>query len=211
MTGRVLPTRISGTSRKEENRKGNGRSRKRSIATSSRGVRHGIYISAKEGRFIDCNPTLLEMLGYEKKEEFLKIDIANDLYIHPEERLVFQGRIEKEGFVKDFEWSSRRKAGKDHRPSDSPRQKGRKGDDHRLRRDHHRYLGKKADGKGAPGGHEFLTRLIESSVDGIIVADMDGNVLIFNKGAENMLGYTAEEVLGKMNIRSVYPPGLPRK
>ena len=59
--------------------------------------------------------------------------------------------------------------------------------------------------------NEFLTRLIESSVDGIIVADMDGNVLIFNKGAENLLGYRAEEVLGKMNIRSVYPPGVAKE
>ena len=114
-------------------------------------VRHGIYISAKEGRFIDCNPTLLEMLGYENKEELPKIDIANDLYIHPQERLAFQRRIEKEGSSRTSRWSSRRKRGKDHRPSDSPRQQGRTGDDRRLRRDHHRYLGKKTDGKGAPG------------------------------------------------------------
>jgi len=28
-------------------------------------VRHGLYISTKEGRFLDCNQALLEMLGYE--------------------------------------------------------------------------------------------------------------------------------------------------
>jgi two-component system NtrC family sensor kinase len=56
--------------------------------------------------------------------------------------------------------------------------------------------------------NEFLMNLIESSVDGIIVTDMKGNILIFNKGAEDILGYKAEEVVGKMNIRSIYEPGV---
>ena len=50
--------------------------------------------------------------------------------------------------------------------------------------------------------------LIESSVDGIVVADREGKILIFNKGAEGMLGYRAEEVVGKMSIRDIYPPGV---
>jgi PAS domain S-box-containing protein len=59
--------------------------------------------------------------------------------------------------------------------------------------------------------NEFLTNLIESSVDGIIVTDMKGDILIFNKGAENILGYNAEEVVEKMNIRSIYPPGVAKE
>src|SRR4030067_12098 len=38
-------------------------------------VRHGLFISAKEGHFLDCNQALLEMAGYQHKEEFLKMDI----------------------------------------------------------------------------------------------------------------------------------------
>ena len=34
-------------------------------------------------------------------------------------------------------------------------------------------------------------------MDGIIAADMKGNIFIFNKGAEALTGYTAEEVIGK--------------
>jgi PAS domain S-box-containing protein len=51
-------------------------------------------------------------------------------------------------------------------------------------------------------------KLIESSVDGVVVADREGKVLIFNKGAEALLGYKAEEVVGKMSIRDIYPPGV---
>src|SRR5512139_107591 len=49
-------------------------------------VRHGLFISSKEGRFLDCNQALLEMAGYQDKEEFLRIDIAKDLYVNPQDR-----------------------------------------------------------------------------------------------------------------------------
>ncbi len=39
----------------------------------------GIFISSKEGRFLDVNPALLKMLGYTEKSEFFKIDLATDL------------------------------------------------------------------------------------------------------------------------------------
>ena len=53
--------------------------------------------------------------------------------------------------------------------------------------------------------------LIESSVDGIIAADMKGNIFIFNKGAEALTGYTAEEVIGKLHITKIYPEGVAKE
>lgn len=52
---------------------------------------------------------------------------------------------------------------------------------------------------------EFLESLIDASVDGIVAADLDGNVILFNQGAERIYGYRAEEVVGRMNARSLYP------
>jgi PAS domain S-box-containing protein len=74
-------------------------------------VRHGLFISSKEGRFLDCNQALLDMLGYGDKEEFLQIDIARDLYVNPKDRRRFQKLIEKEGYVKDFEVDFKRQNG----------------------------------------------------------------------------------------------------
>ena len=43
----------------------------------------------------------------------------------------------------------------------------------------------------------YLARLIESSPDAIIAADKLGNVVLFNEGAETLLGYRASEVVGR--------------
>ena len=58
---------------------------------------------------------------------------------------------------------------------------------------------------------DFLESLIESSVDGIIAANLKGMVLLFNKGAERIYGYAAEEVVGRMNVAQLYPPGGARE
>jgi PAS domain S-box-containing protein len=44
---------------------------------------------------------------------------------------------------------------------------------------------------------QYLTRLLESSSDAIISTDKAGNVVLFNEGAEILLGYRTEEVIGK--------------
>jgi two-component system NtrC family sensor kinase len=52
----------------------------------------------------------------------------------------------------------------------------------------------------------FLTNIIQNSVDGIVVVDTKGVPLIFNEGAERILGYTAEEMIGNAeNFRRFYP------
>jgi len=48
-------------------------------------------------------------------------------------------------------------------------------------------------------------------MDGIIANDMRGNIVLFNENAAKILGYIPEEVIGKINVREVYPPGLARE
>ncbi len=55
---------------------------------------------------------------------------------------------------------------------------------------------------------EFLESLIDASVDGIVAADMSGNLILFNQGAERIYGYQAEEVVGRLTTRELYPPGM---
>jgi len=69
----------------------------------------GVFISTKEGKFVDANRALLDMLGYDRKEDFLKIDIANDLYVRPEDRKKFREMIQENGKVVDYEVNFKRK------------------------------------------------------------------------------------------------------
>src|SRR5262249_45524249 len=58
---------------------------------------------------------------------------------------------------------------------------------------------------------EFFERLINSSADGIIAADLKGNIIIFNKGAEQLFGYRADEAIANINVKNLYPPGVARQ
>ena len=46
----------------------------------------GIYKSTPEGKFIDVNPALVKMLGYDSKEELMAVDIKTDLYFNIKDR-----------------------------------------------------------------------------------------------------------------------------
>jgi len=70
-----------------------------------------IYESTPEGKLIDINPAGIELFGYSSKEEILKVDIARDLYINPEERTKLLAQFEKNGFIKDYEIRIKDKAG----------------------------------------------------------------------------------------------------
>lgn len=45
--------------------------------------------------------------------------------------------------------------------------------------------------------NSFLSNIIKSSADGIVVANLQGEVLIYNEAAERILGYSADELIGK--------------
>jgi len=175
-------------------------------------VRHGLFLSSKEGKFLDCNQALLDMLGYCNKEEFLKIDIVQDLYANPHDRKVFQERIEKEGHVQDMEVEFKKTTG----------------DKITVLLTSHPIKNEKGEVVGYQGinldiserkrienqlreANEFFMNLIESSVDGIIASDMKGNIFIFNKGAEALTGYKAEEVIGKLHITKIYREGVAKE
>ena len=53
---------------------------------------------------------------------------------------------------------------------------------------------------------QFLSAIVESSREAIIAATLEGNILTWNRGAETLFGYTAEEAVG-MHISTLVPPG----
>ncbi|HEY6723169.1 MAG TPA: PAS domain S-box protein [Polyangiaceae bacterium] len=58
---------------------------------------------------------------------------------------------------------------------------------------------------------EFLERVIDSSVDGIVSADLRGKVVVFNRAASRIFGYPPGEVIGKLRVDKLYPEGVARE
>jgi two-component system NtrC family sensor kinase len=172
----------------------------------------GIFISSKEGKFLNANQALLDMLGYDSKEEFLNIDLPQDLYVRPDDRRTFQKMMERDGHVIDYEVEFKRKDG-----SPIPI----------LLTGHARYdqqgniIGyeginvdltqRKLMEKEVREAYDFMNKIVQSSPNAITATDMKGNILIWNQAAEETLGYKAGEVIGKMNISKIYPEGVARK
>jgi len=52
----------------------------------------------------------------------------------------------------------------------------------------------------------FLERLIDSTVDAIIAADVRGRIILFNQGAERLFDYRARDVIGKLPVWELYEP-----
>lgn len=78
----------------------------------------GVYKSTPSGKFVDVNPAMVKMFGYDSKDDLLKIDIKKELYLDAshrdpiylnplnEEKAVFQLR-KKDGsgiWVEDHGW-----------------------------------------------------------------------------------------------------------
>ncbi|MCX6305319.1 MAG: PAS domain S-box protein [Bacteroidetes bacterium] len=59
----------------------------------------GVYKSTHTGRFVEVNPALVKMLGYESKEALMAIDIKTQLYFEPADResLIEQELLEETG------------------------------------------------------------------------------------------------------------------
>ena len=58
---------------------------------------------------------------------------------------------------------------------------------------------------------EFLECVIDSSVDAIVSANLEGTVLLFNRASARIFGYTPIDVVGKLSVEKLYPPGVARE
>jgi PAS domain S-box-containing protein len=75
-------------------------------------VNIGVYrnTGGPQGHFIQANPAIVKMFGYESLDEFFKIHVS-DLYEDPQDRQLFIEEISRQGFVKNRELRLRRKDG----------------------------------------------------------------------------------------------------
>ncbi len=56
----------------------------------------------------------------------------------------------------------------------------------------------------------LLERLIDASPDAVVACDLTGRVVLFNKAAEALTGYRADEAIAGIEARHLYRPGVPQ-
>lgn len=66
----------------------------------------GIFQSSPKGRFINVNPAMAKIYGYDSPQEMINTitDISVQIYVDPEDQIEFQRQLEANDQVKDFEY-----------------------------------------------------------------------------------------------------------
>ena len=66
-------------------------------------VQEGVFFASPEGHFIEVNDALVRMLGYQTREEVLKLDLQNQVYISADQRDEILRLLNENGAVRNFE------------------------------------------------------------------------------------------------------------
>jgi PAS domain S-box-containing protein len=66
-------------------------------------VQEGVFFASPEGHFIEVNDALVRMLGYQTREEVLKLDLRTQVYVSAEQRDEILRRLNDDGAVRNFE------------------------------------------------------------------------------------------------------------
>lgn len=73
-------------------------------------VQEGVFVADAQGRLLECNQALIEMLGYNSRQELLALS-ADSLYALPQQRLDLLRALAAQGQVRSFEVELRKKDG----------------------------------------------------------------------------------------------------
>ncbi|MFB3895535.1 MAG: PAS domain S-box protein [bacterium] len=166
----------------------------------------GIYRNTPgpQGRFLAVNPAIVEMFEAKSQEEFIDLSV-NEQYVDPKKRNEFSEKIMQQGYVKDEELELITFKGKKFWASVTAVMK--KDKDGQIYFDG--MLRDITDWKLAiqqVKESEERFRIISSSAqDAIIMLDEQGNVSYWNPAAENIFGYTRDEIFGK-NFHALIAP-----
>jgi two-component system NtrC family sensor kinase len=160
-------------------------------------LQEGVYFSTPEGRLLDANPALVNMLGYSKKEELLSLE-AGAVNFDPGQQPALGRAADDRGVVRTREVKLRHKDGTPAVFLDSSRAvwdtsgkiiryQGTLVDITEKRKMERQLLQQE----------EFRQRLLESFPDLILVVDVEERYTFVSSRIRDLLGYQPEDLLGK--------------
>jgi len=160
-------------------------------------LQEGVYFSTPEGKLLDGNAALVQVLGYESKEDLLSLD-PRALNSDPKQNPVLGRTADDQGGVRTREIMLRRKNGILGVFLDTSRAVWDAGG--KIVR----YQGTLVDvterremEKALRGQEEFQRYLLESFPDLILVIDLNGRYSFVSSRIHDLRGYKPDDLLGK--------------
>jgi diguanylate cyclase (GGDEF)-like protein/PAS domain S-box-containing protein len=171
--------------------------------------RHALYISTRDGDFVDINRAMLNLLGYTRRELLQRN--ASTLYVEPEEREKFKRQVEGRGSVRNYEVQLKNRHGlildclvtATARRSATGQITGYEG----IIED---VTERKRATEALRRSEEYFRSLIENALDTITILDANGTVLYESPSVERVLGYAPEEMVGASVFEFIHPDDAPR-
>lgn len=171
----------------------------------------GIFQSTPDGRYLAANPALARMHGFDSPEDLIRerTDISRDAYANPARREEFKQLLEANGFVRGFEFELCRKD--ETRIWVSINARAVRDDQGAVKY----YEGialditeRKQSQEALRQSEERYRELFENSRDAIYVHDLGGRYVSVNRAAEELCGFSRDEILGKHYSNFVAPRHL---
>ncbi|HYU34200.1 MAG TPA: PAS domain S-box protein, partial [Thermoanaerobaculia bacterium] len=173
------------------------------------GVPLGLYRTTPEGRMLDANAALVEVLGFPSREALLEFDV-NALYVDPEVRHDWQHEIEIEGVVRTFEAQLRRYDGRIIWARFSLQ--AFRDEEKRIIR-YEGALEDVTDRKQAEAAlrasEERFRALVQNASDLIGILEENGSVRYESPSHQRVLGHRPEDFIGKSFLDLVHPEDRP--
>ena len=161
----------------------------------------GIYQSTADGRLLTANPTLASMLGYASVEELLQKNIGRDVYLHEPDRDALIRQLQPRGFASELELLWKRKDGSPIWVQLNAHSIESAGQQPMLEGFVYDITDRKLAAQNVASANAQRKAVLDAATRvSIIATDAFGTITMFNAGAERLLGYAAEEMVGRHRV-----------
>jgi len=153
----------------------------------------GLYRTAPDGRILEANSMMAEILGYPSREALLGIDTTR-LYMDPLDRDRWRSLVERQGIGRNVVLRLRRPDGTQIWVRDNGRAIYDGSGQVQF------YEGSLEDITASVSSEDqlrFQAQLLDNVREAVVAVDLDGKIIYWSKGAESMYGFSAAEVSGQ--------------